>query len=80
MTDTAHVPAPDSYLGTGDPFYTARRVKNRQGVTVLALDFETTDDLQAFFVNQLIGTNMGKKSEHEVIGTTLLIWDREVNQ
>jgi hypothetical protein len=58
------------------PPYTAQTITNRHGKNVLRLRFENFEALERFFVEELIGSDMMKGSASKVIGTTLLIWDR----
>lgn len=61
------------YIGSTD---TAQTIMNQHGKTVLRLCFKDFEELERFFVEELIGSGMMKGSASKVIGTTLLIWDR----
>lgn len=56
--------------------YTVERIANRNGKTVVRLKFETFEELELFFIEELIGSGVMEGSASKVIGTTLLIWDR----
>ena len=58
------------------PPYTAQTITNRHGKKVLRLRFEDFEELERFFMDELIGPDAMKGSASKVIGTTLLIWDR----
>lgn len=58
------------------PPYTAQTITNKHGKNVLRLRFENFEELERFFMDELIGSDMMKGSASKVIGTTLLIWDR----
>ena len=57
--------------------YAARTLTNRHDKRVLVLRFETLDALETYFIEELIGSGMMADSSSKVIGTTLLIWDRD---
>ena len=59
------------------PPYAAQSFTNKHGKKVLRLRFETFDALEKYFIEELIGTGMMTGSSSKVIGTTLLIWDRD---
>ena len=59
------------------PPYTARTLTNKHGKKVLRLRFETFDALEKYFIEELIVSGMMTGSSSKVIGTTLLIWDRD---
>ena len=52
-------------------------IENDWGVKVLRMQFPTGAELESFFIHELIGSNIMHGSASKVIGTTLLIWDRE---
>ncbi len=58
------------------PPYTAQRITNQHGKAVLRLRFESFESLETYFADELIGSDMMEGSASKVIGTTLLIWDR----
>ena len=58
------------------PPYTAQTITNRHDRKVLRLRFEDFEELERFFMDELIGPDAMKGSASKVIGTTLLIWDR----
>lgn len=58
------------------PPYTAQKITNRHGKAVLRLRFENFEELERFFMDELIGSDAMKGSASKVIGTTLLIWNR----
>lgn len=58
------------------PPYTAQTITNKHGKNVLRLRFEDFEELERFFMDELIGSDAMKGSASKVIGTTLLIWDR----
>lgn len=58
------------------PPYTAQTVTNKHGKDVLRLRFNNFEELERFFMDELIGSDAMKGSASKVIGTTLLIWDR----
>lgn len=58
------------------PPYTAQTITNKHGKNVLRLRFQSFDELERFFMDELIGSDAMKGSASKVIGTTLLIWDR----
>lgn len=58
------------------PPYTVQTITNKHGKAVLRLRFESFEALETYFADELIGSDMMKGSASKVIGTTLLIWDR----
>lgn len=56
--------------------YEADSFINPNGKHVTRMRFASFEDLERFFVEELIGSDMMKGSSSKVIGTTLLIWDR----
>lgn len=58
------------------PAYTAKTVKNKNGASVTMMRFRDFEALEAFFMDELIGSDFMKGRASKVIGTTLLIWDR----
>lgn len=56
--------------------YTVDRIANRYGKTVLRLKFKNFEEMELFFIEELIGSDVMEGSASKVIGTTLLIWDR----
>lgn len=58
------------------PTYTAQTITNKHGKDVLRLRFESFGAMEAFFADELIGSDMMEGHASKVIGTTLLIWDR----
>lgn len=69
-------PATDEPRSGGKTIYTASNTRNKHGKNVLRLRFKNFDDLETYFTNELIGSELMKGSASKVIGTTLLIWDR----
>ena len=57
-------------------FCSAESTRNKHGKAVLRLRFESFEALETYFADELIGSDMMKGSASKVIGTTLLIWDR----
>ena len=58
------------------PFCNAESTRNKHGKAVMRLRFESFEALEAYFADELIGSDMMEGSASKVIGTTLLIWDR----
>jgi len=54
----------------------AESTRNKHGKAVMRLRFESFEALEAYFADELIGSDMMEGSASKVIGTTLLIWDR----
>jgi len=59
------------------PAYKAKIIRNKQGKAVMRMEFEGVEELELFFMDELIGSDMMKGSASKVIGTTLLIWDKK---
>jgi len=49
---------------------------NKKGKLVGRFRFQNFEDLEAFFAEELIGSAVMKDKSSKVIGTTLLIWNR----
>ena len=58
------------------PAYKAKSFRNSRGVAVLRMEFESPADLELFFTEELIGSDMMKGSASKAIGSVLLIWDK----
>jgi len=58
------------------PFCNAESTRNKHGKAVLRLRFESFEALEAYFADELIGSDMMEGSASKAIGCTLLIWDR----
>ena len=43
---------------------------------MVRLEFDTIPQLETFFLDELIGTELLDQSETKTIGTVLLIWDK----
>ncbi len=56
--------------------YEVEHLTNKRGARITRLRFKSFEDLERFFVDELIGSQMMDGSASKVIGTTLLIWDR----
>lgn len=56
--------------------YEVEHLTNKRGARITRLRFKNFEDLERFFVDELIGSQMMDGSASKVIGTTLLIWDR----
>jgi len=69
-------PAPEPQEIKEAPFCNAESTRNKHGKAVLRLRFESFEALEAYFADELIGSDMMEGSASKVIGTTLLIWDR----
>lgn len=77
MTHYAEIAdATSEHADTPRPPYTAQTITNKHGKAVLRLRFESFEALETYFADELIGSDMMEGSASKVIGTTLLIWDR----
>jgi hypothetical protein len=52
----------------------------RKGRAVTRLRFDTFEDLEEFFLDKLIGSDLMIGQASKVIGKTLLIWERNPKQ
>jgi len=64
------------YQNRGAPNYQVDHLKNKHGARITRFRFKTFEELELFFMDELIGSDMMEGSASKVIGTTLLIWDR----
>ena len=62
--------------GTAPTLYIASSFTNGHGKNIVRLQFNSTEDLEEFFIHEMIGLEKMKKSSSKAIGRTLLIWDR----
>ena len=69
-------PAPEPQEIKEAPFCNAESTRNKHGKAVLRLRFESFEALEAYFADELIGSDMMEGSASKAIGCTLLIWDR----
>lgn len=51
-------------------------ITNRRGVKVTQLCFASVEDLEVFFIEELIGSDLMAGSASKAIGKTLLIWEK----
>ncbi len=51
-------------------------VKNRRGIPVMRYRFLSPEDLERWFIEELVGSEDMDGCASKVVGTTLLIWDR----
>jgi hypothetical protein len=58
------------------PDYDVSIITARSGKKVVRLEFDTIPQLETFFLDELIGTELLDQSETKTIGTVLLIWDK----
>lgn len=58
------------------PAYEARSIVNQHGKRILRLQFDNPADLERYFIEELIGSDMMKGCASKAIGSNLLIWDR----
>lgn len=56
--------------------YFTQHLTNANGVTYTKIAFRSFDDLERFFVENMIGSAIVAGQSSKVIGTTLLIFDR----
>ena len=56
--------------------YRAHHFKNAHGARITRIRFPTFEELEEFFIEELIGSEEMAGCASKVIGKTLLIWDR----
>ena len=56
--------------------YTVELETSKHGKEIHVLRFDTSDELERFFIEELIGSETMKGRASKAIGATLLIWDR----
>lgn len=59
------------------PFCDAEATRNKHGKAILRLRFDTFKALEEYFAEELIGSPLMEGSASKVIGTTIIIWDKE---